>query len=86
MELESAVEKLDKYFKRLKKGKAQKIKPVHVEKIIRKLETKEQLLQAELAETERESKRHRLEQKLKMVREQQDRARWLQKEIGANSA
>ena len=77
----NTIEKLDKYFGRLKKGKAQKIKPDHVERVIRKLEAKAEVLRAELAETEKESKRDRLQQKLEMVRVQQDRARWLQKEI-----
>lgn len=81
MGLENTIEKLDKYFGRLKKGKAQKIKPDHVERVIRKLEAKAEVLRAELAETEKESKRDRLQQKLEMVRVQQDRARWLQKEI-----
>lgn len=82
MGFETAVEKLDKYFGRLEKGKAQKIKPSHVEKVIRKLEMKEQILQTELAETEKESKKRRLEGKLEMVREQQSRARWLLEKIG----
>ncbi len=82
MGLESAVEKLDKYFKRLEAGKAQKIKPAHVEKVIQKLEAKAQLLRAELAETDKASKKQRLERKLEMVQEQQDRARWLETKIG----
>lgn len=81
MGLESVIEKLDKYFKRFDKGKAQKIKPAHVEKVIDKLEAKADLLRAELAETEKESKKSRLERKLDMVREQQKRARWLKKEL-----
>jgi len=82
MGFETAVEKLDKYFRRLEKGKAQKIKPSHVEKVISKLEVKTRILQAELAETDKESKKVRLEHKLEMVREQQSRARWLLEKIG----
>lgn len=82
MGLESAIEKLDKYFKRLDQGKAQEIKPSHVEKVISKLEVKARLLRTELAETDKESKKRRLERKLELVREQQDRARWLQEKIG----
>ncbi len=82
MGLESATEKLDKYFKRLDKGKAQKIKPDHVEKVVRKLEAKAQLLEAEIAETKKETKKHRLERKLKLVQEQLRRASWLQDKIG----
>ena len=81
MGLESAIAKLDTYFTRLKKGKAQKIKPAHVEKVLRKLGAKEQILKAELSDTEKADKKKRLNRKLALVREQQDRARWLQKEI-----
>jgi len=81
MGLESTVEKLDKYFKRLEKGKAQKIKPSHVDKAISKLRSKEKLLLAEIEEAEKASKITRLKRKLKMVREQQERARWLKGKI-----
>ena len=81
MGLENTIEKLDKYYQRLDKGKAQKIKPSHVEKVIHKLEAKAELIEAELAETEKDSKKQRLELKLEMVREQQRRARWLQEKI-----
>lgn len=82
MGLESAVEKLDKYFKRLKKGKANKIKPSHVERVVKKLESKAKLLQAELKDTDKDSKKRRLERKLEMIQEQRDRARWLESKIG----
>lgn len=83
MGLESAIEKLDKYFKRLEKGRARKIKPDHVEKIILKLETKAALLRSEHAETDNGSRKRRLERKLKLFEEQQDRARWLLDKISA---
>lgn len=81
MGLESAIAKLDKYFKRLKKGKAQKIKPGHITKVLGKLEAKERILKTELSDTEKADKKKRLNQKLALVQEQQERARWLQKEI-----
>jgi len=81
MELERAIEKLDKYFKRFDNGKAQKIEPAHVEKVIRKLETKAELLRAEIAETEKEAKKTRLERKLDTLREQKERAHWLMDQI-----
>jgi len=84
MGLGSTVEKLDKYFKRLEQGKAQKIKPSHVDKAIKKLESKEKSLKAEIADTEKASKVERLERKLEMVREQQERARWLKDKIGSS--
>lgn len=82
MGLESAIEKLDKYYKRLDMGKAHKIRPSHVEKMMRKLDAKAALLLIEHAETDKESKKIRLERKLELVQEQQDRARWLLDKIG----
>ncbi|TRD22994.1 hypothetical protein [Palleronia caenipelagi] len=81
MGIESTIEKLDKYSERLKKGKVSKIKPSHVDKMIRKLEAKEQLLLEELAEAGKDTKRERLERKLALVREQLDRAKWLKEKI-----
>ena len=85
MDYKSSIEKLDKYYGRLEKGKAQKIKPSHVEKVIRKLEGKEKSLLAEIADTQKDSKIKRLERKLELLRAQQDRARWLQEKIGKPS-
>lgn len=82
MGLESAVEKLDKYYGRLEQGKAQKIKPSHVDKILSKLEKKARLLQDEFDAASKPSKRDRLALKLDMVREQQARARWLKDKVG----
>ena len=81
MGLESSIEKLDKYFDRLRQGKAKKIKPSHLEKIAQKLKTKEKSLLDELAETEKESKQERLKVKLSLIREQQDRAKWLEEQL-----
>jgi hypothetical protein len=81
MGLESTIDKLDKYFKRLAEGKAQRIKLVHIEKVIRKLEVKEKLLVTDLADTAKDSKKKRLKRKLALVRDQQERARWLKKKI-----
>ncbi len=83
MGLGSTVEKLDKYFQRLEQGKAQKIKPSHVDKVINKLKSKEKLLLEEIEDTEKASKIDRLQRKLEMVREQQERALWLKEKIGA---
>ncbi len=81
MELEKSVEKLDKYFGRLEKGKARKIKPTHVEKIIRKLNARMEILLDEVAEAEKDEKKARLAGKLDTVKEQIERAQWLLKEI-----
>lgn len=82
MEIEKSVEKLDKYFRRLEDGKAQKIKANHVEKIIRKLHARVDDLQLELKMCEKEEKKTRLARKVEGVQEQITRARWLLKEIG----
>ena len=81
MGLETTIEKLDKYFGRLEKGKAEKIKPSHVDKAIAKLQAKEAALLAEIEETTKSSKAQRLEGKLATVREQLDRAHWLKGKI-----
>lgn len=81
MGLDNTIEKLDKYFKRLENGRVQKIKPSHVDKVIDKLEAKAELLLVELSEANTETKKRRLQNKLEMVREQQDRARWLKDNI-----
>ena len=77
MNLKTSIEKLDKYYERLNKGKAEKIKPNHVEKVIRKLKAKEETLHAELAETHKESKKVRLIRKIATIKEQIGRAEWL---------
>ncbi|QGX99057.1 hypothetical protein EI983_12575 [Roseovarius faecimaris] len=82
MGLHKTVEKLDEYLKRLDQGQVQKIKPSHVEKVIRKLEAKKALLLDELAETGKPDKRERLQAKLGIVHDQLERAHWLQGEIG----
>ena len=81
MELSKSIKKLDKYYGRLKKGKVQKIKPNHVEKVINKLRVKEQIIKDELAETTKTSKAERLNQKLVTVQDQLKRAAWLLLEI-----
>ncbi|MCK8485068.1 hypothetical protein MUY21_13570 [Aliiroseovarius sp. S2029] len=81
MGLESTTEKLDSYFTRLEKGKAQKIKPTHVEKIMKKLEAKATALRSDLEVATKETKKQRLQQKIDLVSEQLDRARWLREQI-----
>lgn len=81
MGVSDIVERLDKYQKRLSKGKADKIKPRHVEEAIRKLGLRETALSDELKETEKPGRRGRLEEKLGLVREQIKRAEWLKKQI-----
>lgn len=85
MGLTSTVEKLDKYFRRLDEGKAQKIKPSHLDKVMAKLDAKEASLRAELAETRKPSRRERLEDKLALVGEQRQRAVWLRQRLDGMS-
>ena len=85
MDFKSSIETLDKYYGRLEKGKAKKIKPSHVEKVISKLQSKGKSLLAEIADTQKDSKIKRLKRKLELLREQQERARWLQKIVGKSS-
>jgi len=81
MDLSKSTEKLDKYYDRLNKGKTQKIKPSHVEKVIRKLSAKREMLEAERAESKKASKKTRLEGKIATASEQIDRATWLLNKI-----
>ena len=81
MPLTKAIEKLKKYYSRLEAGNAKKIKPSHVEKVIRKLLAKETSLLEEIATTKKVTKKGRLEQKLVTTRNQLDRAKWLHNKI-----
>jgi uncharacterized protein YaiL (DUF2058 family) len=83
MALNKIAEKLDTYYKRLELGKTAKIQASHVEKVIAKLQAKQQQLEAELSETEKPSKKQRLEGKLATVQEQITRSQWLLNEIGS---
>ena len=81
MGLSDTIEKLDKYNERLAKGKAEKIKPHHVERVIEKLTAKETELVAEMPGVTKAEKRERMEQKLARIREQIERATWLREQI-----
>ena len=81
MTMHKTAEKLEKYQHRLQAGKADKIKPKHVDKILDKLSAKESEVAAELAETTKESKRERLEHKQATIRELIEQARWLHSQL-----
>ena len=81
MKLKESINKLDKYFLRLKGGKAEEIKPKHVEKVIKKLTVKKQQLNDELVDATKNSKQKRLKRKLLTVEEQLERAEWLKGRI-----
>ena len=81
MAMNKTTQKLEKYQDRLKAGKAEKIKPKHVEKILDKLTAKQTEIGTELAAATKESKRERLEHKQVTVNELIEKARWLQSQI-----
>jgi len=77
MPLTKAIEKLKKYYKRLEAGRTKKIKPSHVEKVIKKLVAKEASLLDEIEQAKKATKKDRLKQKLEATRKQIKRAQWL---------
>ena len=81
MGLKKLAAKVAEYNDRLESGKANKIKPSHVERVLEKLRTKTAELEAEIASAQSAEKRERLEIKLKVARTQEERAKWLLGEI-----
>lgn len=81
MGLKKLTEKIADYNDRFKRGKASKIKPSHVEKVLTKLRNKSAELKADIASAGSEEKKARLENKLAVATAQIDRAEWLLKEI-----
>lgn len=82
MGLKKLAEKVEEYNERLDSGKASKIKPKHVEKVLEKLRRKTADLEAELAEATSDDDRERLATKLAVARTHTERAEWLLKELG----
>ncbi len=81
MGLKKLAEKVAEYNERLESGKASKIKPSHVEKVLEKLRKKSFELEAEIASAHSPEKRARLEKKLSVARAQIERAEWLLNEL-----
>jgi len=81
MGLKKYASKIDDYFERLTQGKVEKIKASHVEKVIKKLQTKQEQLRDEIEKTTKDSKRARLERKVLFAIEHIKRAEMLLKEI-----
>ena len=81
MGLKKLAEKVAEYKERLERGKANKIKPSHVRKILEKLRKKSAELEAEIATTKNPDKKARLEKKLGIASHQIERAEWLLAEI-----
>ena len=83
MGLKKLAAKVAEYNDRLEGGKASKIKPGHVKKVLEKLRAKETSLEAEIAAAAGDDdKKARLERKLEVAREHIARAEWLLAEIG----
>ena len=81
MGLKKLAEKLSDYNARLERGKAKKIKPDHVQKVLEKLRKKSSELEAEIALEDKEEKKARLRRKLSVAREHMERAEWLLTQI-----
>ncbi len=81
MGLKKLAEKVDDYNERLERGKSERIKPHHVEKVLKKLKKKTSVLKQEIKDTSNENRKIRLEKKLKIAREHIERAEWLLKQI-----
>ncbi|MBT8456968.1 MAG: hypothetical protein HKO95_07820 [Rhodobacteraceae bacterium] len=81
MGLKKLAAKVDEYNDRLEGGKASKIKPSHVEKVLEKLQKKSDELEAEIASATSAEKKARLERKLGIAKTHLERADWLLKEL-----
>lgn len=82
MGLKKLASKMLEYNERLEGGKASKIEPRHVEKVLEKLRKKCVELEGEIQSARSEEKRIRLEKKLGVARAHVERAEWLLKELG----
>ncbi|MCK0150169.1 hypothetical protein MWU54_09070 [Marivita sp. S6314] len=81
MGLKKLAAKVEDYNARLESGKAHKIKPSHVEKVLQKLRKKASELDAEIAETSSADKKARLEGKRAIAHTHIARAEWLLNEV-----
>lgn len=84
MKLSHSIEKLGNYYERFRKGKVEKIKLKHVDRVLEKLRTKKASVEKELIESKKEEKRDRLTRKLSVLKFQIDRGEWLRSQIGQN--
>lgn len=82
MGLKKLAAKVAEYQDRLENGKASRIKPGHVEKVLGKLRKKSAEIEAEIGTAHTPDQRARLERKLEVARAQEARAEWLLKELG----
>ena len=81
MGLKKLTEKISDYNERLERGKANKIKPGDVEKVLEKLRAKEAELAEDLERTEDPEHTERLTRKRAVARQQIERAEWLIRQL-----
>ena len=81
MGLKKLAAKVADYNERFEQGKASKIKPSHVERVLEKLLQKAVDLRADIATADSPEKKARIEKKLGVATAQIERAKWLLKEI-----
>lgn len=81
MGLKKLAEKVADYNERFEQGKASKIKPSHVEKVLAKLRKKSEELEADIESAAYAEKKARLKKKLEVANTQIERAEWLLKEV-----
>ena len=81
MPLSRLIEKLNKYTDRLERGKVEKIKASHVEKVLAKLEKRESDLKIKLKAEKNEENRLRINKRIRVNKKQAERARWLLKRL-----
>lgn len=86
MAFHKIVKKLNDYYGRLDEGKAKKIKPSHVKKVIAKLVAKRQQIVEELERSHKASKKERLARKLMIAEEHLKRAEWLAEKLRSDRA
>lgn len=81
MGLKKLARKVDDYNARLEEGKADRIKPGHVHKVLEKLRRKVAELEAAMNEAETSEEKARIDGKLGIARTHVERAEWLLREL-----
>lgn len=81
MGLKKLAEKVVDYNERFERGQAEKIKPSHVEKVLRKLRKKAVDLETDIASAHSADKKARLHKKLDIANTHIERAEFLMKAI-----
>lgn len=85
MKLSHSIEKLADYYERFRKGKVEKIKLKHVDRVLQKLRSKKASVKKDLIDAKKQEKRKRLKRKLSVLNVQIDRGEWLRGQIKQNT-